>query len=179
MSVGRKIAQLRLKVGKTQQEISSHTGLAVSYLSRLENNRINPSVRTLGKLATALGVPISAFFDGETILEPGDSCPVSLSGRCILDQSFVSQGRKPKNHLESYSSEQLELLRLCNFLLHTGDPEVLNALSTMMKSLLALAASQRGGWMRRVIDQLGSSSRPEFQIDSRPVPVGQGKGKGT
>lgn len=159
MSVGRKIVQLRLQAGKTQREICRETGLAISYLSRLENNHINPSVRTLGKLAPALGVPLTAFFDGEPVLEPADRCPVSSSGRCILDQLFVASGRKAQKPVESYSRQQLEMLRLCNFLLHAGDRDIYNALSTMMRSLLALAASKHGERLGEVIRELTSPRR--------------------
>jgi len=137
MSVGRRVRQLRLKEKKTQREISDQTGLAVSYLSRLENGRIMPSVRTLTKLSGALQVPVTAFFDAERILEQGDRCPVSLSGDCILEHAFVGRGRRP-NVPEPYSQEQLEILRQCNYLLHKGDKGLLLTLGTMMRSLLLL-----------------------------------------
>jgi transcriptional regulator with XRE-family HTH domain len=135
MSLGSKVQQLRLKSGRTQREVSKVTGLAVSYLSRLENDRVVPSVRTLTKISTAFRVPVTAFFHPEPVLEPGDRCPVSLSGRCILDQVFLGRGRKPKMSAESYSREQLEILRLCNFLVHTGNKDVMTTLSTVLKSL--------------------------------------------
>ncbi|MBW2731656.1 MAG: helix-turn-helix transcriptional regulator [Deltaproteobacteria bacterium] len=137
MSVGRRIRQLRLKTKRTQREISEQTGLAVSYLSRLENGRITPSVRTLTKLSTALAVPVTSFFDSERVLEQGDRCPVSLSGQCILEHAFVGRGRRP-NTPEPYSQKQLEILRQCNYLLHKGDKDLLMTLSTIMKSLLML-----------------------------------------
>lgn len=135
MSLGKKVLQLRVKSGRTQREVSKLTGLAVSYLSRLENDRVVPSVRTLTKISKAFRVPVTAFFHPEPILEPGDRCPVSLSGRCILDQVFVGRGRKPRMNAESYSREQLEILRLCNFLVHTGNHDVMTTLSTLMTSL--------------------------------------------
>jgi transcriptional regulator with XRE-family HTH domain len=137
MSLGKKVLQLRQQSGRTQRQVSKLTGLAVSYLSRLENDRVVPSVRTLTKISKAFRVPVTAFFSPEPILEPGDRCPVSLSGRCILDQVFVGRGRKPKMSAESYSSQQLETLRLCNFLVHTGHKDVVTTLSTVMKSLAA------------------------------------------
>ncbi len=74
-------------------------------------------------------------FDDKPVLEAKDRCPVSLSGGCILDQLFVGLGRKPETNLESYSPQQLEILRACNFLLHTGDKEIVKMLSLLMKSL--------------------------------------------
>ncbi len=135
MTLGKKILEIRLKSKRTQQQVSELTGLAVSYLSRLENDRMSPSIRTLTKISEALHVPLTSFFDDKPVLEAQDRCPVSLSGRCILDQLFVGQGRRPKTNLESYSPQQLEILRACNFLLHKGDKETVTMLSLLMKSL--------------------------------------------
>jgi transcriptional regulator with XRE-family HTH domain len=142
MSFGKQILRLRIQSKTTQQEISELTGLAVSYLSRLENNHVTPSIRTLSKISRALKVPVSAFFDSEPVLEASDRCPVSTSGECILDQMLVARGRKPDGHREGYSPHQLEILRQCNFLLHTGDREIVTSLSTMIKSLLALSITK-------------------------------------
>jgi transcriptional regulator with XRE-family HTH domain len=122
----------------TQRELGAATNLAVSYLSRVENGRLTPTVPTLTKIADALSVPLTALFDAAPILEARDVCPVSLSGRCILDHLFVGRGRKLAKGIEGYSKEQLEALRLCNFLLHTGDKELLRALLTLLKGLLVL-----------------------------------------
>ena len=144
MSVGTKIQWIRSQSKKTQQELAEATDLAVSYLSRLENGRITPTVRTLGKIAAALRVPLASFFEPEKVLEAADHCPVSLSGRCILDQVFTGRGQVPTLDVESYSPQQLEALRLCNFLLHTRDKELLQALLTMLRSFLALSEWHSG-----------------------------------
>ena len=135
MTLGKRILELRLKSKRTQQQVSQLTGLAVSYLSRLENDRMSPSIRTVTKISEALHVPLTSFFDDKPGLEAQDRCPVSLSGRCILDHLFVGRGRKPETTLESYSPQQLEILRACNDLLHTGDKEIVKMLSLLMKSL--------------------------------------------
>ncbi len=135
MTLGKRILELRLESKRTQQQVSELTGLAVSYLSRLENDRMSPSIRTLTKISEALHVPLISFFDEKPILEAKDRCPVSLSCRCILDHIFVGKGRKPETTLESYSPQQLEILRACNYLLQTGDKEIVKMLSLLMKSL--------------------------------------------
>jgi transcriptional regulator with XRE-family HTH domain len=144
MSTGKQIQWVRLQAKKTQQELAQSSGLAVSYLSRIENDRIAPTVRTLGKIASALRVPVTSFFAAEEMLEASDHCPVSMSGKCILDQVFAGRGQNPAPDIESYSPQQLQALRLCNFLLHTRDKELLRTLITLLKSLLALSES-RGG----------------------------------
>jgi transcriptional regulator with XRE-family HTH domain len=144
MSIGRRIHQLRSESRITQRELGEATGLAVSYLSRVENGRLTPTVPTLTKIAGALSVPVTALFDATATLEARDSCPVSLSGRCILDHLFVGRGKKPTKGVEAYSREQLEALRLCNFLLHTKDKQLLRTLLTILKGLLALKQEQAG-----------------------------------
>ena len=143
MSVGRRIHQLRTESRITQREVGEVAGLAVSYLSRVENDRLTPTLPTLTKIAGALSVPLTALFDDKASLEAKDACPVSLSGRCILDSPFVGRGRKPKKGAEAYSRDQLEALRLCNFLLHMGDKQLLRTLLTMLKGLLALKEADR------------------------------------
>jgi transcriptional regulator with XRE-family HTH domain len=138
MSIGRRIQQLRLESRITQRELGEATGLAVSYLSRVENGRLTPTVPTLTKIVGALSVTLAALFDATATLEAKDACPVSLSGRCILDHLFVGRGKRLANGVEGYSREQLEALRLCNFLLHTGDKELVRTLLTVLKGLLAL-----------------------------------------
>jgi transcriptional regulator with XRE-family HTH domain len=138
MSVGGRIHQLRSESHITQRELGEVTGLAVSYLSRVENGRLTPTLPTLTKIADALSVPLTALFDAKATLEAKDACPVSLSGKCLLDHPFVDRGKSPKKGVETYSREQLEALRLCNFLLHTGDKELLRTLLTILKGLLAV-----------------------------------------
>jgi transcriptional regulator with XRE-family HTH domain len=142
MSTGKQIQSIRLQSKRTQQELAELSGIAVSYLSRVENDRIAPTVRTLGKIATALNVPVTSFFAGDEVLEASDRC---LSGKCILDQVFAGRGQDPAPDVESYSPQQLQALRLCNFLLHTRDKELLRTLITMLKSLLALSESRGAG----------------------------------
>lgn len=135
MNVGARIRQLRLHRRHTQQEISDKTGVAVSYLSRLENGRVNPSLATLRRIAQAFSVPVASLFDAAPVLEQGDRCPVALDGKCILDQIFLTKGRPPKGVGETYTREQLELLRLCNYLLHSKKEDVQVTLSTFLRSL--------------------------------------------
>jgi transcriptional regulator with XRE-family HTH domain len=142
MSIGKTVQWARMQTQKTQQELAESSGLAVSYLSRLENDRIAPTVRTLQKIAAALKVPLSSLFEPEQVLEAADHCPVSLSGRCILDQVFAGRGIDPHKVVESYSPQQLEALRLCNFLLHTQDKDLLRTLIVMLRSLLALSEAR-------------------------------------
>ena len=135
MSVGSRIRELRLKSDKTQRDVCKDAGLAVAYLSRLENGRISPSIRTLSRLATALEVPLNALFDNAESLEENDRCPVSISGKCILEHVLTGRGRRPKG-LDGYTRDQLELLRQFNFLMLKGGSRTHLTLATMVGALM-------------------------------------------
>lgn len=136
--VGKKVRELRLKAKLTQKEIAERSGLTVSYLSRLENERITPSVRTLKKIGEALEVPVSLLFDGNAEQRPSESCPVSLSGQCILEHRYVGRHVEQLFEEESYDAEQLAVLQECNDLVQHGDAEVLTALERVVRSLILL-----------------------------------------
>ncbi|GAB4237837.1 MAG: hypothetical protein Kow00109_11960 [Acidobacteriota bacterium] len=164
MSVGKRILKLRLEANKTQREVSEETGLAVSYLSRLENGRITPTIPTLTKIAKALGVSVTAFLGQEPSSELEDKCPVSSSGRCVLDQLLVGRGRKPETPWEGYTPQQLEILRMCDYLIHSGDKEVTDALVTMMEALMAYSSDERQKEARRALRaRRGPRRRPEVE----------------
>jgi transcriptional regulator with XRE-family HTH domain len=124
-----------LRAGKTQRETARSAQIAVTYLSRLENEHVSPSVRTLSKIANALDVPVASFFHDIDGSDGSDGCPVSLSGRCILDESYAGRTIQP-NAANSYSGSQLEILKLCNLILHKGNPKTFSAILATMKSLL-------------------------------------------
>ena len=62
-TIYRKIRQLRQKRNKTIQELSIKTGLTPGYLSKIENSEKPPPIPTLTKIAYALNVHISYFFE--------------------------------------------------------------------------------------------------------------------
>jgi DNA-binding XRE family transcriptional regulator len=160
MSVGKRILKLRLDANKTQRDVSEETGLAVSYLSRLENGRITPTIPTLTKIAKALGVNVTAFFGQESALESSDKCPVSASGRCVLDQLLVGRGRKPDTKWEGYTPQQLEVLRMCDCLIHTDDKDVTNALNTVMQALMTYTETGDRKEARKILRSRRGPRRP-------------------
>ena len=138
MSIGLRMRELRVDAGLTQKDISERSGVAVSYLSRIENDRINPSVPTLHKIARALEHPIESLFGGMPQKHHNEPCPVSVSGNCIMEK-LQAKRRAPPIRGERYTPEHLEALRMCSYLMHTEDEALISAMTTMMKSLLDVA----------------------------------------
>jgi transcriptional regulator with XRE-family HTH domain len=61
--LGKRIKQLRKHAGLTQEKLGIATGLSQTYLSGIEGGTRNPSIKTLDKIAKALGVKLSDLTD--------------------------------------------------------------------------------------------------------------------
>jgi uncharacterized cupin superfamily protein len=62
VDVGSRLRELRQDIGVSMRSLARMSGLSANALSMIERGRTSPSVSTLYKLATAMGVPITAFF---------------------------------------------------------------------------------------------------------------------
>lgn len=60
--VGRKIRELRGQQNLSLRALAEGCGLSINAISRIERGENSPTVSTLHRLATALDVPITAFF---------------------------------------------------------------------------------------------------------------------
>jgi transcriptional regulator with XRE-family HTH domain len=66
MELGKRLCELPDARGLTQDALGKRSGLANTYISRLENGRIIPKLAVLGRLAKALNVELyQLFFAGE------------------------------------------------------------------------------------------------------------------
>lgn len=63
VDVGRHLRELRTESGLSIRALAEQSGLNVNTLSLIENGKTSPSVSTLQQLASALDVPITAFFE--------------------------------------------------------------------------------------------------------------------
>lgn len=59
----------RKEIGMTQKQLSEVTGIAQADISRLESGTANPSLRTLRRLASGLGMRIRIDFVKDTTTE--------------------------------------------------------------------------------------------------------------
>lgn len=65
IDVGRCLRQLRIQRELSMRLLADQSGLNVNTLSLIENGKTSPSVSTLQQLASALNVPITAFFEAD------------------------------------------------------------------------------------------------------------------
>ncbi|RCK77121.1 MAG: Transcriptional regulator, MerR family [Anaerolineae bacterium] len=63
VNVGANLRAIRTEQGLSIRVLAEMSGLNVNTLSMIENNKTSPSVSTLQRLASALRVPITAFFE--------------------------------------------------------------------------------------------------------------------
>lgn len=147
MSIGTRIIQLRNQKGLTQQELSQRTGLAPSYVSRIENRHLEPRPQTLRKIAAALEVPISEIFQERPSQLGTLQCVITSSGNCVMNLLRASRDKRVPSTRESYDPRQLSLLRMANYLIQTGDKLLLDSLELLLGALLnarnSTARSQR------------------------------------
>ena len=61
------IIDARKNAGLTQKELSERTGIAQGDISKLENGNANPSIRTLQRLAAAMGMILKVEFLPNTV----------------------------------------------------------------------------------------------------------------
>ncbi|HZP00341.1 MAG TPA: helix-turn-helix domain-containing protein [Terriglobia bacterium] len=143
MSIGTRIIQVRNQRGLTQRELSERSGIASSYLSRIENRRLEPRPKTLRRIADALGIPVSDLFQEG----PGQSskvqCVITSSGTCIMDLLSSRRKQPTERGAEDYSPRQIKLLRMANYLVETGDTRLLDALDLLLGALLSTAGGSR------------------------------------
>ena len=136
MSIGTRIIQLRNQKGLTQEQLSELTGLAASYLSRIENRHIEPRPATLRRIALALEVPVSEIFQERPPQLGTLQCVITSSGHCVMDMLRSAHGKHAPSPEESYNPRQLQLLRMSNYLIQTADKRLLDTLDVLLAALL-------------------------------------------
>lgn len=63
MSTGEKIKQARKNAGLTQKELGEKLGVSQAAVGQFENENSNPKLKTIRKIAEALGVTLSELVD--------------------------------------------------------------------------------------------------------------------
>jgi len=161
VSIGTRIIQIRNQKDVSQKVLGERCGLASSYLSRVENRRVEPGPKTLRKIAGALGVPVSELFEEHSVSE-GEHCVVSISGRCIMEMLANRKGgpavRGPGHGTDTYSPRQLQLLRISSYLIQTGNTRLLDAMEVVLQALLANSGGRPKGFVPMA--DVGRSSKP-------------------
>ena len=62
MDIGKKIKELRVQKGLTQEELADRSELSKGFISQVERNLTSPSIATLTDLLQCLGTDLETFF---------------------------------------------------------------------------------------------------------------------
>ncbi len=62
--IGGRVHELRMDLGLTTAQLGELAGISKAMVSKIENGRTSPSLRTLERLARALEVPLTSLFRG-------------------------------------------------------------------------------------------------------------------
>lgn len=136
-NIGQRLAAARLRRGLSQAIVAERAGIAPSYLSRIENSRVQSTFRTLSRVARAIEVP----FEELAMAEPHPKqlrghCPVSHGGDCLLDLIHADTVGQREKHREYYTVRHIKLLGEFAELLRAEPPGRLNAIEVLIEELL-------------------------------------------
>jgi transcriptional regulator with XRE-family HTH domain len=151
MSIGTRIIQARNQRNMTQRELSARSGIASSYLSRIENRRLEPRPKTLRRIAEALGVPLSELFREGHGGQAVPRCAITASGNCLMEGLRSRRPKVQRAEIEAFSRRQLQLLRMACYLIQTANSRLLDTLDVLLGALLAVTGSQREGGVLTIV----------------------------
>ena len=80
MSLGERIRELRKRLGLTQKKFAGRVAGKVdyTYIGRMERGEQYPSLKMLERIGKAYSVPLSYFFEDDSILKSLDLLPAEI-----------------------------------------------------------------------------------------------------
>lgn len=110
MEVGKRLIDLRKKYSITRSALSKKSGVALSFLNSIERGEKEPTIHTLNRICSALGLSLSEFFTDE------DKMAIQIPDK---NKSLVKEpGQLPPNLLQTVNklkkltSRQIEVLNV-------------------------------------------------------------------
>lgn len=116
MNVSTKLRNLRKSNNLTLKELSTKSGISISFISDIENRRRNPSIDTLEILAKALNVSVNEFFDennkstSKNSLSKKDKKSIEKDLKKIMEDFKAGEDGPAFYNGEELNKEDLELL---------------------------------------------------------------------
>jgi len=136
IEVGQRIAAWRRERGLSQGVVSRKAGIHPSYLSRIENGRVHPTVATAMRIARAMRVTPNELLGTAQPKREDRPCMVSLNGACLVDLIDTHGDAGAIDGPEKYTPQQIRLLRRFLVLLRQSSPKMLGALESVIGEVL-------------------------------------------
>lgn len=93
MNISNKIREYRKIKGASQKEIALTIGINQAQYSRIESGKVEPTISSLEKIATALGITIADFFSTEKPIDV-NSCDKSVIERLKLLEELEEEEKR-------------------------------------------------------------------------------------
>lgn len=94
MDIGKNIKRIRESKGLSAKEVITAINMSAPMYSRIENGKTEPSLTTLEKIAKALGVKLSDFFDNDDKLADVNSYDASIMEKIKLVEELNEEEKK-------------------------------------------------------------------------------------
>ena len=108
---GAKIKEVRIRKGLTQKQLGDLCGIADSNIRKYENNKQNPKIETVKKIASALGVGIEVlegletFDSGEEFTKRRNEILNRISNKDTINNTFNIMNEKGQQKLAEYAED--------------------------------------------------------------------------
>ncbi|MBC2581876.1 helix-turn-helix domain-containing protein [Clostridium sp. DJ247] len=100
MKISKKVRDLRKQNNLTLKELSEKSGLSVSFISDIENERRNPSIEKLQDLAKALGVSADEFLKDDT--NENMNIPKEYTDKYTITKRDLNQHDNVLEHAQTF-----------------------------------------------------------------------------
>jgi transcriptional regulator with XRE-family HTH domain len=134
--IGKRLGTLRAQRGLSQGTVSRLAGIAPSYLSKIENGRIQPTFPTLWRVVRALHADFDEVMGLDQAGPRHPGCPISASGECLA-QLIRSEAEVARDRRRIFvSTREVELLHdLLGWLKRTS-PDHARALEVLLEEMV-------------------------------------------
>ena len=143
IDVGKRISAGRRQRALSQETVARRARIHASYLSRIENGKVHPTVRTALRIATALRMPLDELLGPSPPDRTGQPCPVSPQGTCLLELNDAGSDADRGASQDGYSPQQLRLFRRLTSLIQRSSPKSLRALEVLLSELVQEAGQPK------------------------------------
>ena len=79
--IGQRLRALRQEKGLTLQEVARRSGISMSTISKIENDRVSPTFASLLKLAEAFEMPLTTLIGGLSPTTPPSTARIAITRR--------------------------------------------------------------------------------------------------
>lgn len=135
LTVGRDLRRRRKELGITLRELADKAGLSSGFLSQVENDRVSPSLKSLGRIAEVLRVPLFSLLSNpasDPVVRAGNRKIVRWPGGGEVDIELLTPFRdwqllpfhRTMEAGESSAAVKLEHAREEWIFVQTGEVEI-------------------------------------------------------